>query len=96
MAQLVQILGSLLILAAFIAAQRGKLSDRSLPYLLLNFVGSAVLTVLAAQEHQAGFFLLEASWALVSAAGVWEHVARRDRSAFPEPRDVRERRDEQC
>ena len=67
MDQLVQILGSLLVLTAFAAAQRGALSTESRAYLALNLIGSVVLAVLAAHERQWGFLLLEAVWALVSA-----------------------------
>jgi hypothetical protein len=67
MAQLVQVLGSLLVLAAFAANQRGRLATTSLPYLLLNLAGSAILGVLAALGHQWGFLLLEGSWAAVTA-----------------------------
>jgi hypothetical protein len=63
--QIVQILGSLLILAAFVAAQRGRLSTDSRLYLLLNLVGASVLAVLAAHERQLGFLVLEFCWALV-------------------------------
>ena len=43
MDQLVQIIGSLLILGAFAAAQRGMLHQRSGTFLLLNAAGSAIL-----------------------------------------------------
>jgi hypothetical protein len=66
MDQLVQVLGSLLILAAFVAAQRGRLSTDSRLYLSLNLVGAGVLAVLAAHERQLGFLLLEFCWALVA------------------------------
>ena len=62
MDQVIQVLGSLLILAAFAATQRGALSQNSRTYLSLNLVGSAVLAVLAASEKQFGFLLLETSW----------------------------------
>jgi hypothetical protein len=71
MDQVVQVLGSLLILAAFGATQRGWLETTSRAYLLLNLVGSAVLAVLAALEQQAGFLLLETVWAAISAWGLF-------------------------
>ena len=67
MDQIVQVLGSLLILAAFVAAQRGRLSTGSPLYLSLNLAGASVLALLAARERQLGFLLLESSWALVAA-----------------------------
>jgi hypothetical protein len=64
--QLIQVAGSLLILAGFAAAQAGRLSIDSARYLVLNFVGSAILAVLAWIDRQWGFLLLEGVWALVS------------------------------
>jgi hypothetical protein len=66
----VQIVGALLILAGFVAAQSRLLDPQSRSYLVLNLVGSALLTVDAWRERQWGFFLLELVWALVSAWGV--------------------------
>ena len=70
MSQLVQIAGALLILSGFVLAQFGVLDPRSLWYLVVNVVGSAVLTVDAYRESQWGFFLLELVWAIVSALGL--------------------------
>lgn len=83
MDQLVQIFGSLLILVAFVSAQRGALSAQSGRYLLLNLAGSAILTVLAARGRQYGFLLLEFSWALVSAWGLVQMLREQHRRTAP-------------
>jgi hypothetical protein len=70
MDQIVQVIGALLILAAFVGAQFGWTTTRSPWYLALNLVGSVVLTWLAWHERQYGFLLLEAVWAAVSAWGL--------------------------
>ena len=70
MDQLVQIVGALLILVAFAAAQFGAMDPHSRVYLVLNFVGSVILAVLAWHERQWGFLLLETVWAIVSLWGL--------------------------
>lgn len=70
MEQLVQIVGAVLILVAFAAAQFGAMDPHSRRYLVLNFVGSAILAVLAWVESQWGFLLLETVWAAVSLWGL--------------------------
>ena len=80
-AQLVQIAGSLLILTAFAASQAGRLPIDSQLYLVLNFVGSAILAVLAWIDQQWGFLLLEGVWALVS---LWSLISKaRGRRTVP-------------
>jgi hypothetical protein len=68
--QVIQVAGSLLILAGFAAAQAGRMSIDSATYLALNFAGSAILAVLAWIDQQWGFLLLEGVWALVSLWGL--------------------------
>jgi hypothetical protein len=68
--QLIQVIGALLILAAFAAVQFDRMSPDSRLYLALNLVGSIVLAVLAVAASQWGFVLLEGVWAIVSAWGL--------------------------
>ena len=70
MDQVIQVGGALLILVAFVAAQLGKLDPQAWSYLVLNLVGSAILTVDAYLGREWGFLLLEGVWALVSAYGI--------------------------
>jgi hypothetical protein len=81
--QIVQIVGALAILAAFAAAQFGRLDQRSWWYLVLNAAGAAVLTVVAFEEEQWGFFLLESVWTLVSVWGIYQLVSGRSRAVTP-------------
>jgi hypothetical protein len=66
MYDVVQVIGSLFILAAFVAAMTGRLDQSSYGYLVANLVGSAVLTVTAVISVEWGFILLEGVWAAVS------------------------------
>ena len=70
MSQVVQIVGAVAILVAFIAAQLGAFDVRSRPYLWLNFLGAFVLGIVAWHERQYGFLLLEIVWTIVSAWGL--------------------------
>ena len=77
MIQVISVVGSLLILAAFAASQAGRLGAFGLPYLLLNFVGSLILAIIALLEAQWGFLLLEGVWAIVSAYSLWRRLTGR-------------------
>ena len=67
MEPLIELVGAVLILSAFVLTQLGRLSTASLNYLLLNFGGSGILAVVAAVDGDTGFLLLEGVWAIVSA-----------------------------
>jgi hypothetical protein len=69
MSGVLQVVGALCVLIAYIVSQAtGRSTSPSLS--VLNLVGSATLAVLAAVDRQWGFLLLEGSWAVVSAAGL--------------------------
>jgi hypothetical protein len=74
MDQVVQIVGALLILAAFAAVQFDRMRPDSRLYLTLNLLGSAILAVLAVSAEQWGFVLLESVWAIVSAWGLGKAI----------------------
>ena len=74
--QLVSVLGSLLVLVAYVANQFGHLSAKGLAYAFANIVGSGILAVVAALEAQWGFLLLEGAWALVSLVAVVRQRAK--------------------
>jgi hypothetical protein len=66
MYDVVQLTGSLFVLAAFVAALTGRLPQSSYRYLAANAVGSTVLTATAVVSLEWGFLLLEGTWAVVS------------------------------
>ena len=73
MEQIIQVAGALLILAAYIGGQFGRLDGTSWSYLVLNLAGSIVLAVLAWLDADYGFLLLEGVWAIVT---TWSIIAK--------------------
>ncbi|WP_174567641.1 hypothetical protein [Nocardia altamirensis] len=71
MSQVLQVLGALLLLSGFIAAQAGVVKDSSASYLTANAVGGTVLAALAYAGRDYGFLLLEGTWAVVSAISLY-------------------------
>jgi hypothetical protein len=81
MIQVLSIFGAFLILLPFAASQLRRLPTHSLPYQLLNLIGSAILTGVAVVERQYGFFLLELVWAIMSFFGLLAVIRKADRSS---------------
>jgi hypothetical protein len=69
--QVVSIVGAILILAAFAAQQARRLEAETKTYQILNLIGGFCLCVTAVAGRQYGFILLEGSWTVISACGVW-------------------------
>ena len=75
--QVISVLGALAILGAFAANLFGWIRPSNLWYSVANFLGSAVLTVVAVIDQQLGFLLLEGTWALVSLWGIFSALRGR-------------------
>lgn len=72
--QLVSIFGAMLVLTAFAAQQFKRLEAETKTYQMLNLTGGILLTVTAVVTRQYGFILMEGSWTVISAWGVWRVV----------------------
>lgn len=70
MALALQFVGALGILIPFVLMQLRHLTAHSYPYLVLNLLGAAILTVLAVIESQWGFVILQGGWALAALRGI--------------------------
>ena len=55
---------------AYAASQFSLVDVSKLSYQVANFLGSAVLTVVAVVDWQLGFIVLEGAWALMSLWGI--------------------------
>lgn len=78
MSEVLQVLGAVLVLAAFIAVQRGVIDPQSALSLALNLTGSGLLASLALIGHQWGFLVLEGGWAAVSLVGLGQTIQNSD------------------
>jgi NADH:ubiquinone oxidoreductase subunit 2 (subunit N) len=70
--QIICLVGAILILIAFAANQLHKMPHETAGYQLLNLIGGACLCVTAVHTLQYGFILLEGSWTVLSAYGLWK------------------------
>jgi NADH:ubiquinone oxidoreductase subunit 6 (subunit J) len=69
--QIISLLGAILILFAFGAVQMQRMQSETALYQSLNLIGGACLCVAAVASMQYGFILLEGSWTVLSAHGLW-------------------------
>jgi len=67
--QIVSAAGAFMILAAYFGLHTKRFTRQSFSYLLLNFIGSLMLLVVAVFMRQFGFILLEASWVIITLYG---------------------------
>lgn len=68
--QSISLVGAALILAGYLALQRGWLGRDDRSFNILNFVGSALLAWVAIVDWRVGFIVLETAWAVLSLPGM--------------------------
>lgn len=73
--QAVSLVSAGIVLYAFFLQQQGVWKPTDARYLACNFVGTAVLTVVAWIGSQWGFVVIEAVWAVVSLRGLMRALA---------------------
>jgi hypothetical protein len=69
--QLIQILGAALILIAYALQHMKHLHAETASYLAMNLAGGVLLCIAAVAARQYGFIILEGSWAILSALGLY-------------------------
>lgn len=72
--QVISVLGAILILAAYVLLQLGRIESTNRWFSVMNFVGSALLTWVAVVDWRVGFIFLEAAWALLSFPGMFRRA----------------------
>lgn len=72
LSQVVSIVGSVLLLAAYGAMQTGYLKTDTYTYQLLNLFGAACLTYSVIQPFNSGVFVTEVAWTIFSIVGLWK------------------------
>jgi NADH:ubiquinone oxidoreductase subunit 6 (subunit J) len=75
--QLISLIGAILILFAFAAVQMRRMESHSVSYQSLNLAGGVCLCIAAVAALQYGFILLEGSWTVLSAHGLWRIIRQR-------------------
>ncbi len=82
--QLVSVLGSVLLLAAYGGLQTGRIKTDSYFYQLANLLGAACLTYSVIKPFNTGVFITELMWTVFSLVGVYKLVqAARRRREIP-------------
>ncbi len=66
----VGLIGTLMVLAAFFLLQAGRLSGSSIAYQLLNLLGAGGILVTLLGTFNPAVFVLELTWVLISAYGI--------------------------
>ncbi len=69
--------GVTILLLAFFFNLIGKIESESLIYLSMNFIGAGVACLASILLNYLPFIILEASWTLVSAFGLYKYFSKK-------------------
>jgi hypothetical protein len=75
--QIASFIAAMVILIAYVGHQTRRMDSNGLAYNLMNAAGSGVLTYVALRPFQAGFFVLESVWAIVSVYAIMRAMQQR-------------------
>ncbi len=70
-------IGVTILLLAFFFNLIGKIESESLVYLSMNFIGAGVACLASILLNYLPFIILEASWTLVSAFGLYKYFSKK-------------------
>lgn len=74
------IIGAILVVGAYFLNQIGRLPSESLVFPIVNMIGSALIVWSLLYDFNAGAFVIEACWVLISLIGIIRHLIIRRRS----------------
>jgi hypothetical protein len=77
MDQLPQLIGAALLLVAYGLFQTNRVKGDSVPYLVLNLLGAALLAYDAIRAVQWGFIILECAWCVFTLPNLYRALVRR-------------------
>lgn len=74
------ILGAILVVGAYFLNQIGRLPSESLIFPVVNMFGSGLIVWSLLYDFNAGAFVIEACWVVISLIGIIRHVIIRRRT----------------
>ncbi|MEP1443555.1 MAG: hypothetical protein ABJK39_11165 [Hyphomicrobiales bacterium] len=74
------IIGAILVVGAYFLNQIGRLPSESLVFPIVNMIGSSLIVWSLIYEFNAGAFVIEACWVVISLIGIIRHLIIRRRT----------------
>ena len=78
------IIGAIIVVGAYFLNQIGRLPSESLIFPIVNMVGSSLIVWSLLHDFNAGAFVIEACWVLISLIGIIRHLIIRRRKPLPD------------